>query len=223
VKRRQRRKPGLRWLPKAALKWVDGSGGIDLLPRQHALYLNLGLGPESAAQTYRERSMQKAVVEYIDKCYPAIGSLCFHVPLELLRRETHTAGMFHSLGARAGVADVVMLVPRGAYHGLLVELKVPPRRPTETQVRFLEAARAQGYAACWSDSLNTVLKLIDAYLRLPPRATLAELTPQPLEENHELRRSTKARRKTHRPDPNPALPAVDAGAIEERTAATRHG
>lgn len=194
--RRRRPKPGLRWLPKAALKWVDGSGAIDLLPRQHALYLNLGLGKEQNI-VWRERQFQALVVEYIDRAYPAFAPLCFHVPLELLRREKHTAGMFHALGARAGVADLVVLVPRGAYHGLLIELKVPPRRPTDTQCRFLELARAQGYAACWSDSINTVLRLLDVYLQLPPRATLAELNPQPLEENHELRRSTKARRQTH--------------------------
>ena len=186
----------MRWLPKAARKWVDGSGAIELIDRQHSLYVNLGLGPESATQTYHERAMQKAVVQYVDVCHPQIGSLCFHVPLELLRRENHTAGMFHALGARAGVADVVMLVPRGAYHGLVIELKTPLRRPTETQCNFLEAARREGYAACWSDSLNTVLKIIDVYLKLPPRATLAELAPTPLEEHHELRRSTKARRKT---------------------------
>lgn len=195
--KRRRNSPG--FLPNAARKWVDGSGAVDLLPRQHALYMNLGLGPEPGL-IYRERQMQKAVVDYIDKCYPHIGPLCFHVPLELLRREEHTAGMFHALGARAGVADIVMLIPRGAYHGLLVELKVPPRRPTDSQVNFLELARGQGYAACWTDSVNTVLKLIDVYLTLPPRATLAELNPQPLEENHELRRSTKARRQAHRPD-----------------------
>lgn len=195
--KRRRASPGLRWLPKAALKWVDGSGAIDLIDRQHALYVNFDLGPESATQTYHERAMQKAVVQYVDKCHPQVGSLCFHVPLELLRRDDKSAGMFHALGARAGVADVVMLVARGAYHGLVIELKAPPRRPTESQCNFLELARAQGYAACWSDSLNTVLKLIDVYLKLPPRATLAELQPTPLEEHHELRRSTKARRKTH--------------------------
>lgn len=185
----------MRWLPKAALKWVDGSGAIDMVERQHALYLNLGLPPDSAVHTYRERAMQKAVMQYVDKAHSQVGSLCFHVPLELLRHDDNSAGMFHALGARAGVADVVMLVPRGAYHGLVIELKVPPRRPTESQCNFLELARANGYAACWSDSLNTVLRLIDVYLSLPPRAALAELTPQPLGENHELRRRSKARAK----------------------------
>jgi len=196
VRRRRCKNPGLRWLPKAALRWVDGSGAVDLLPRQRALYLNLDLGPESAIHAYRERAMQKAVMQYIDNAYPQIGSLCFHVPLELLRRDDQSAGMFHTLGARAGVADVVMLVARGAYHGLVVELKSPTHRPTDSQCKFLEAARAQDYAACWSDSLNTVLKLIDVYLTLPPRAALAELTPQPLGEDHEFRCRPKARRKT---------------------------
>jgi len=174
---------------------VDGSGAVVLLERQHALYLNLDLGPENAALTYHERAMQKAVVQYIDKAHPEIGSLCFHVPLELLRRDDKSAALFHSVGARAGVADIVMLVPRGTYHGLVVELKVPGRRPTDTQCSFLEAARTQGYAACWSDSLNTVLRLIDVYLTLPPRAALFELIPKSLEESHELRRRPKARSK----------------------------
>jgi hypothetical protein len=180
VKRRRRIQPGLRYLPKAARKWVDGSGAVDLLKTQHDLYLNLDLGPEPGL-IYRERQMQKTIIQYIDKAYPHIGSLCFHVPLELLRRDDHSAGMFHALGARAGVADIVMLVPRGAYHGLVIELKVPPRRPTDSQCNFLERARTQGYAACWSDSINTVLKLIDVYLALPPRATLTELSPKPME------------------------------------------
>ena len=188
----KRRKNRFGKLPRAARKWVDGSGAVDLIARQSALYLNLGLPPDNPKQTYYERAMQKAAVQYIDHVYPQIGSLCFHVPLELLRHEDRSAAFFSGIGTRAGVADLVMLVPRGAYHGLVIELKVPPRRPTENQVKFLEAARAQGYAACWSDSLNTVLKLIDVYLTLPPRAELLELTRKSMEEPHEHRRRAKA-------------------------------
>jgi hypothetical protein len=183
--RRRRYSKDFRELPKAARKWVDGSGAVDLIARQRALYVNLGIEP-SGRLVWRERQMQALVIEYLDTRYPYIGSLCFHVPLELLRREKHTAGMFHALGARAGVADLVMLVPRGAYHGLVIELKVPPRRPTDSQCTFLEGARAQGFAACWSDSIDTVMKLIDAYLALPPRAQLFELIPPSSEHAHEL-------------------------------------
>jgi len=189
---RRRYSRDFRHTPKAAQKWVDGSGAASLLSRQRALYMNLGLDAPGGRIIWRERQMQALVIEYIDKKYPQVGSLCFHVPLELLRREKHTAGMFHALGARAGVADVVLLVPRGAYHGLLIELKVPPRRPTDSQCKFLESARREGYAACWCDSINTVMRLIDAYLTLPQRATLLELMP-PMETFHELGHFSEAR------------------------------
>jgi len=180
-----------RTLPKAARKWVDGSGATALLGRQRALYLNLELNQGNRI-VWRERQMQALIIEYIDKRYPFVGSLCFHVPLELLRREKHTAGMFHALGARSGVADVVMLVPRGAYHGLVIELKVPPRRPSDSQCNFLESARAQGFAACWCDCIDTVMRLIDVYLSLPPRAALAELD-NATENYHELGHQREAR------------------------------
>jgi hypothetical protein len=177
VTRRRRALAG--FLPKAAQRWVDGSGAKELIARQAALYVSLC--EKSDHILWRERQFQALVIEYIDKRYPEIGSLAFHVPLELLRREKNTAGMFHALGARAGVADVVLLAPRGTYHGLLMELKVPPRRPTHSQCEFLEKARASGYAACWVNGLNTALMLLDAYLALPPRAQLGELQEHPNE------------------------------------------
>lgn len=195
--RRRRNSPDFRHMPKAALKWVDGSGAATLLRQQRALYVNLGLDAPGSLIIWRERQMQALAMEYIDRRYPMVGSLCFHVPLELLRREKHTAGMFHALGARAGVADIIMLVPRGAYHGLVMELKVPPRRPTASQCTFLEAARSQHYAACWCDSINTVMQLIDAYLSLPARAELAELTPPTPEIRHELGHRSEARAEAH--------------------------
>lgn len=188
MRHRRRNSPDFRFVPKAVRKWVDGSGAAVLLKRQQQLYLNLGI--DHGLLVWRERQMQALVIEYIDKRYQFVGSLCFHVPLELLRREKNTAGMFHALGARSGVADVVMLVPRGCYHGLVIELKVPPRRPTDSQCQFLESARAQGYAACWCDSISTVMKLIDVYLALPARAQVAELSPT--EPPHELGRQATA-------------------------------
>lgn len=195
--RRRRNSPDFRTLPKAAKKWVDGSGAAHLLRDQRALYVNLENDPPTGPIIWRERQMQASIIDYIDKKYPGIGSLCFHVPLELLRREKHTAGIFHALGARAGVADIILLVPAGAYHGLVLELKVPPRRPSDSQCHFLRSARTAGYAACWCDSINTVMQLIDAYLTLPPRARLAELTPTILEITHELGNRSEVAAEAH--------------------------
>lgn len=215
VKRRRSR-----FLPNAARKWVGTDAAVETALQQYQLYCDLGLGDEPII--WREKQFQASVVSYIDKKYPAIGNLCFHVPLELLRRESHTAGMFHSLGARAGVADIVMLVPRGAYHGFTLELKVAPKRPTDSQCLFLSAARAQGYAACWTDKYNTALALIDAYLALPARATLRELlTPSMEDVPDEFRRHRQPRRKAHRSGQSGIEPAEHAPAVADGTAGAR--
>jgi hypothetical protein len=209
-----------RHLPKRARKFVRDDGALDMIAMHRALYVNLNLGAEPLV--WRERQFQASVIEYIDKRYPAIGALCFHVPLELLRRDTHSAGMFHALGARAGVADIVMLKPAGGYHGLVLELKVKPNRPTISQCEFLKAAREQGYAACWSDSYNTILKLIDVYLSLPPRALMRELTPSPEEAIHAIHSSHQSADETHRRSARATHVAVNEGTTRDGATAARH-
>jgi hypothetical protein len=209
---------GLRWLPKKAYKFVHKDQSIDMLAMQRALYVNLNFNEEPLI--WREQQFQKSVIQYIDKRYPAIGSLCFHVPLELLRRDNHSAGMFHALGARAGVADIVILKPAGAYHGMVIELKVRPNRPTISQCEFLKAAREQGYAAFWSDSYNTVLKMIDVYIALPPRAQMRELTPNTEDAINELR--SQSPNETHRSRARAVVPADDERTTRDGATATRH-
>jgi hypothetical protein len=209
---------GLRWLPKKAYKFVHDAGALDMIAMQAALYVNLNILPE--ALIYREEQFQKCVIDYIDKKYPAIGSLCFHVPLELLRRDNHSAGRFHALGARAGVSDIVILKPSGGYHGLVLEIKVNKNRPTISQLEFLKAAREQGYAALWSNSYNTILKIIDVYLALPPRALMRELSTSIEEAINELR--SQSANETNRRGTRAAKSAHDERTVSDGTAASRH-
>lgn len=209
---RRKRKVGLRYgWPKAARKWLYPQAAVECARQQALLYCNLELDTTRSPIIWRERQFQASLVSYIDKKYPAIGSLCFHVPLELLRRDDKSAGMFGALGARAGVADVVMLVPRGAYHGFVLELKIAPRRPTDAQCRFLLAAREARYAACWTDSYTTALALVDAYLALPERAQLAELHTTLEELPDEFRRKRKAQ--AHRDGQAAAVSTLNERAV----------
>lgn len=205
-----------RFLPARARAFVYESGALDMIGMQRALYVDLKCG--DAPMKWHESEFQASVVSYIDKKYPKFARLCFHVPLELIRRDTGNAGIFHALGARAGVADVVFLKPSGAYHGLVMELKVSPRRPTVSQLEFLVAAREHGYAACWTDRYDTALKLIDAYLTLPPRALMRELTASPQEVVNELR-SRQSPHEAHRHRTGTTELAVHARANLARTAA----
>lgn len=217
--KRRRRNSAFR--PKIAKHFMYESGGLDIKGMQGALYVDLKC--DGKPITWHESEFQASVISYIDKKYPKLARLCFHVPLELLRAQGHTnAGIFHSLGTRAGVADIVFLKPSGAYHGLVLELKVAPRRPTISQLEFLAAAREHGYAACWTDKYDTALRLIDAYLSLPPRALMRELTASPQEVINELRRH-QSTDEAHRHRAQSTQLAVDARAIGARTAAARHG
>ena len=70
-------------------------------------------------------------------------------------------------GLTAGIADVALLVPRGGYHGLLIELKrrdATPSRVTADQKRFLAFQSAQGYRAEWCKGWEAASKLIIEYL-----------------------------------------------------------
>ena len=203
----------MRYRPKAALTPEQAMAS---LIRADALYLKLSTRNEIPFAN--EQQFQASVMSYIDKRYWPVALLCFHVPLELLRRDDYSAGLFHRLGARGGVSDIIMLVPRGVYHGMTLELKLPKRRPTETQIAFLDGARANGYASCWTDSYDTAVFLIDTYLALPARAHIRELMPAEVEVPHEHRRRRQTR-KAHRSDPSPAEPAGDAPAAADGTAA----
>jgi hypothetical protein len=198
-----------RFKPKAALTPEQAQASY---LRAEALYVLLSSRDEIPFAS--EQQFQGSLMTYIDRRHPIASALTFHVPLELLRRDDYTAGLFHRLGARAGVADVVMLLPRGAYHGLTLELKVPKRRPTESQLNFLEKTRSNGYASAWTDSFDSAVYLIDAYLALPTRAQIAELMPRTLEASHEHRRRRKASQ-ANRPDPSTTEPAADAGAVAD--------
>ena len=55
-------------------------------------------------------------------------------------------------GLKKGVLDVVLLLPRGKYHGLLIEMKVKPNKPTAEQLDFLKHHNNLGYKCivCYS-------------------------------------------------------------------------
>lgn len=66
-------------------------------------------------------------------------------------RNPIVAGKMKAEGARTGVWDVFVPVPRGGYHGLYIEFKRPEHRNhkngglTDKQVEFGEFAVAEGY------------------------------------------------------------------------------
>ena len=48
-------------------------------------------------------------------------------------------------GARKGWPDIQFLVPRGGFHGLLIEVKRAGRKADKNQLRYLSLLKSQGY------------------------------------------------------------------------------
>lgn len=90
----------------------------------------------------------------------------FHVPNGGARHPV-AAARLKLEGVKAGVPDLLLLVPRGGFHGLAVELK---RRKggyaSAEQKKWLQALTAAGYKAVvckgWEDARDTIME----YLRL---------------------------------------------------------
>lgn len=98
-----------------------------------------------------ESKIQKACVKWFRLKYRDIEGLFFAVP-NGGRRDAWTARIMHDEGVRAGVADLILLLPRGDWAALAIEMKTPQGRQSPAQKAFEKLCGAHGicYAVCRS-------------------------------------------------------------------------
>lgn len=124
----------------------------------------------------REAKEQEALFQWRDNVrniYPGIH-LMFAIPngafLQGDRvRRAKQWGKLKRQGAREGVSDVFLPVPRGGYHGLWIELKAT--RPhasdvSEDQAEWQKEMRGQGYLAVVAYGSKEAADAVTSYYRL---------------------------------------------------------
>ena len=89
--------------------------------------------------------------------------LCFAVPNGGLRKKG-VAGKLKAEGVRAGTSDVFLLVPRGPFHGLVMEFKSRKGRPTPEQLAFMTEARRRDYNGVFVYSTDEAIRVTSVYL-----------------------------------------------------------
>ena len=67
-------------------------------------------------------------------------------------------------GMRSGVADLILLVPKGLIHGLCIEMKTEKGKQSDEQKEFEKQVIAQGYSYEVCRSLEEFMKVINKYL-----------------------------------------------------------
>lgn len=100
--------------------------------------------------------------------YPQYRKLLFHVPNENDRADSNIiqGAIRKSLGVVSGVADLLLLIPSGRYHGLCIEMKDERGRQKPVQAEWQVIVEAQGYKYVICRSLEQFKIIIDEYLCL---------------------------------------------------------
>jgi hypothetical protein len=80
-------------------------------------------------------------------------------------RRPREAMLLKQEGVRSGVSDLILLVPRGHWHGMALEMKAADGRLSKEQTQFLNDAKAQGYHAIVARSTDEAIEAITNYLR----------------------------------------------------------
>lgn len=91
-----------------------------------------------------EHKLQSACVRWYRLQYPKMKHNLFSVP-NGGKRDAATAAKLKDEGALAGVADLILLKPNRFYGALLIEMKTPEGRQSESQKDWQQKITNDGY------------------------------------------------------------------------------
>lgn len=112
-----------------------------------------------------EHRIQVSCVRWFRLKYPHLSPRLFAVP-NGGRRDGVTGARLKEEGVLAGVADLILLVPNAKYHALLIEMKTPKGRQSDSQRAWQRAVAGNGdylYVVC--RSLEEFMRIIEVYLQ----------------------------------------------------------
>lgn len=112
---------------------------------------------------HEESRIQIQCVKYFRYLHPDKASLLFSVP-NGGRRDKITASIMKAEGVVAGVSDLILMVARGGYHGLCIEMKDEKGRQATSQKEWQKQVEGQGYKYVLCRSVDGFLNEVETYL-----------------------------------------------------------
>lgn len=112
-----------------------------------------------------ESRIQQECVRWFRLQYAGMWNLLFAVPNGGARSKVE-ASIMKAEGVTAGVSDLILLCPNGAYHGLCIEMKTGEKksRQTENQIEWMRAVQNVGFKYVVCRSFESFKKEITDYL-----------------------------------------------------------
>ena len=124
------------------------------------------IDPEKYAASGSEDSAQIAIFIWASqnlKKYPELKWL-FAVPNGGYRNKA-TAGKLKAMGLKPGVPDIALMIKRGPYSGLWIELKVKKNKPSPEQIEWINHLQSQGFGAMvcvgFQEARDTLIKYLE--------------------------------------------------------------
>ena len=110
-----------------------------------------------------ESEMQRSCKRWFDLQYPKLGRLLFAVP-NGGARNSREAAIMKAEGVTAGVADMILLIPRHGYGCLCIEFKTKEGRQSDSQKLWQADAEANGNKYVVIRSVEQFVNEIKKYL-----------------------------------------------------------
>lgn len=110
-----------------------------------------------------EHIEQCLIIQWFRTQYPLLSNCFWAIPNGGIRH-IRTAIKLKKEGVCPGVADLFLMVPKGEFHGLFLEMKAKKGKLQENQVKFLNLARTMGYEAKVAYGYEEAKEIIQNYL-----------------------------------------------------------
>ena len=114
-------------------------------------------------KSHNESTLQRACVAWFRMAHRKYSGVFFSVPNGGARNVV-TGAILKAEGALRGVADLLLLVPRGKWHGLCIEMKAVKGRQSPEQKQWQQAVTAQGYRYVVCRTFDEFRQEIENYL-----------------------------------------------------------
>ena len=118
---------------------------------------------KASTKPQTESQIQKDFVRWFRARYESIEPLFFAVG-NGGARNVWTAKIMKDEGVRAGVSDLILLIPRHGYAGLLIETKTPDGKQSDSQKVFERMAKSFRYKYAVVRDLTTFQQLMMWYI-----------------------------------------------------------
>lgn len=110
-----------------------------------------------------ESQLQSACLKWFNYQYSSIAPLCFAVP-NGGRRRIIEAKIMKGEGVRAGVSDLILLIAKGQYGALCLEIKSDKGKQSEFQINWQSIAEKHGNKYVIIRSFDEFRNEIESYL-----------------------------------------------------------